>query len=78
MDGLKALLAKKRQEKADLVGDKKIVRKQDLEVARLKRLREEEEQERFAKVHDVGTARAWSSVELPTSQGAACASTFTW
>jgi len=49
VDGLKALLAKKKQEKQELVGDKKYMRKQELEEARLKRLREEEEQERLAK-----------------------------
>jgi len=50
LDGLKALLQKKRQETQDLVGDKKYVRKSELEEAKLKRLREEEEQERRAKV----------------------------
>eukprot|EP00775_Hariotina_reticulata_P006926 gene6926-7144_t len=49
LDGLKALLQKKRQETQDLVGDKKYVRKSKLEEAKLKRLREEEEQERRAK-----------------------------
>lgn len=50
MDGLKALLAKKKQERQELVGDKKVVRKQEVEEAKLKRIREEEEQERLAKV----------------------------
>jgi hypothetical protein len=50
MDSLKALLVAKKQEKAALVGDKKYVRKAELEEAKLKRLREEEEQERLAKV----------------------------
>jgi hypothetical protein len=50
MDSLKALLAKKKAEKQELVGDKKSVRRGDLEEAKLKRLREEEEQERLAKV----------------------------
>ncbi|GBF99791.1 pre-mRNA-splicing factor [Raphidocelis subcapitata] len=42
MDGLKALLAKKKAEKQELVGDKKFVRRGELEEARLKRLRGEE------------------------------------
>lgn len=50
MDGLKALLAARKQEKLDLVGDKKRLRGSELEEARLKRLREEEEQERQEKV----------------------------
>jgi hypothetical protein len=50
MDSLKALLAKKKAEKQDLVGDKKYVRRGELEEAKLKRIREEEEQERLAKV----------------------------
>lgn len=50
LDSLKALLQKKKQEKQELVGDKKYIKKSELEEARLKRLREEEEQERRAKV----------------------------
>jgi hypothetical protein len=50
LDSLKALLQKKKQEKQELVGDKKYVRKAELEEAKLKRIREEEEQERKAKV----------------------------
>ena len=50
MDSLKALVAKKKAEKQELVGDKKFVKRGELEEARLKRLREEEEQERREKV----------------------------
>jgi hypothetical protein len=50
VDSLKALLQKKKQEKQELVGDKKYVRKGEIEEAKLKRIREEEEQERRAKV----------------------------
>jgi len=58
MDNLKALLAKKKAEKQELVGDKKFVRRGDLEEAKLKRLREEEEQERLAKVRAHGCSFA--------------------
>jgi hypothetical protein len=50
MDGLKALVKRTKQETRELVGAKKYVRKAELEEARLKRIREEEEQERRAKV----------------------------
>jgi hypothetical protein len=53
MDALKALKLQvqlKKAEKQELVGAKKYVRKSELEEARLKRLREEEEAERRAKV----------------------------
>lgn len=60
LDSLKALLQKKKQEKQELVGDKKYVRKSDLEAAKLKRIREEEEQERRAKVRGILLLRAWA------------------
>ena len=54
MDGLKALLAKKRKEVDDLGGGgenkKKFVKRGDIEAARLAKLREEEDQENAAKV----------------------------
>lgn len=50
LDSLKNLLQQKKAEKKELVGDKKYVRKSELEEARLKRIREEEEAERRAKV----------------------------
>jgi hypothetical protein len=50
LDGLRSLLQQKKAEKQQLVGDKKYVRKSELEEARLKRIREEEEAERLAKV----------------------------
>jgi hypothetical protein len=43
VDSLKALLQKKKKEKQELVGDKKYVRKGELEEAKLKRIREEEQ-----------------------------------
>ncbi|KAI8464645.1 MAG: Prp18 domain-containing protein [Monoraphidium minutum] len=49
MDNLKALLAKKKAEKQELVGDKKFVRRGEIEEARLKRLREEEAAEKLEK-----------------------------
>lgn len=52
MDGLKALLEKKRKEKEELLGgsDKKYFKRSELEDAKLAKLREEEEKERQAKV----------------------------
>lgn len=50
LDALKSLLQQKKAEKQELVGEKKYVRKSELEEARLKRIREEEEAERRAKV----------------------------
>lgn len=44
------MLQQKKAEKQELVGDKKYVKKSELEEARLKRIREEEEAERRAKV----------------------------
>jgi hypothetical protein len=53
MDALKALIKKKKEEKQELLGDKKQIRRSELEEARLKRLRGEEEQERQLKVRTV-------------------------
>jgi pre-mRNA-splicing factor 18 len=50
IDAIKSLLQQTRAEKQELVGGKKYVKKSELEEARLKRLREEEEAERRAKV----------------------------
>ncbi len=51
MDALKALLEKKRQAAQAIdTGGKKFVKHSVIEEARVKRLREEEEQERLAKV----------------------------
>lgn len=51
MDAIKQLLEKKRQAKEALdTGGKKYVKHSTIEEARLKRLREEEEQETLAKV----------------------------
>jgi pre-mRNA-splicing factor 18 len=50
LDALKSLLQQRKAEKQELVGDKKYVRKSELEEAKLKRLRQEEEAERRAKV----------------------------
>ncbi|CAG9462467.1 unnamed protein product [Pedinophyceae sp. YPF-701] len=49
MDKLKSLLAAKKKETSEVRGDKKWMRKADLEAARLKRLREEEQRELAAK-----------------------------
>ncbi len=54
MDALKALLEKKRQAAQAIdTGGKKFVKHSVIEEARVKRLREEEEQERLAKVFTV-------------------------
>lgn len=50
LDALKSLLQQKKAEKQERGSEKKYVRKSELEEARLKRLREEEEAERRAKV----------------------------
>lgn len=50
LDALKSLLQQRKAEKQELVGDKKYVRKSELEEAKLKRLRAEEEAELRAKV----------------------------
>lgn len=63
LDSLKALLHNKKKEKQELVGDRKYIKKSELEEARLKRLREEEEQERRAKVclllHPLSEKHGW-------------------
>ena len=60
MDAIKQLLEKKRQAKEALdTGGKKYVKHSTIEEARLKRLREEEEQETLAKVNR-GCVRLWS------------------
>ena len=65
MDAIKQLLEKKRQAKEALdTGGKKYVKHSTIEDARLKRLREEEEQETLAKVCR-GCPPVWSM--LPTS-----------
>jgi hypothetical protein len=78
VDSLKALLQKKKQEKQELVGDKKYVRKGELEEAKLKRIREEEQQELKAKVscmlllgHWARTAMAGSSNIAPAAASGA-------
>ncbi len=58
LDALKSLLQKKKAEKQELVGDKKYVKKSELEEARLKRIREEEEAERRAKVIQLSASPA--------------------
>lgn len=61
LDALKSLLQQKKAEKQELVGAKKYVRKSELEEAKLKRIREEEDAERRAKViHTLSPAVAAS------------------
>lgn len=50
MEQLKALLEKKKQEAAEEFNGQKFVRAKDIEEARLKRLRDEEEEDRARKV----------------------------
>lgn len=50
MEQLKALLEKKKKEAAEEFDGRKFVRAKDIEEARLKRLRDEEEQDRARKV----------------------------
>ena len=51
MDSLKALVAKKRQEKKEEFAGKKFIRRGEIVEKRLKRLRETEEKELQGKVH---------------------------
>lgn len=62
MDALKAMLKAKKEEQAAEFGGKKFIKRAELEEQRLKRLREEEETERTAKVHHCPSS---GSVVLP-------------
>jgi hypothetical protein len=74
LDSLRQLLQAKKAEKQQLVGDKKFFTKGELEEARLKRLREEEEAERRAKVcvcvwgGRVNGTAAWTHAPPPQPQ----------
>jgi hypothetical protein len=56
MNNLKAMIEKKRKEQEELAGGagKKFVKRSEVEAAKLAKLREEEEQERQAKVRGGG------------------------
>lgn len=53
MDKLKSLIASKKKHASEEFGDKKYVKRSELEAVRLKRLREEEEDDRKRKVRNV-------------------------